>query len=299
MMAKTTKKLIVIAGPTAVGKTSFAIELAQQLNTEIISADSRQFYNEISIGTAKPTENELSAVHHHFIGNLSIKDYYNVSKFENEVLALLDKLFLKYDNVVMLGGSGLYIDAVCKGIDDLPDADEKLRSDLKNQFNEKGIEPLLLELQKLDPEYYKIVDKANKNRVLRALEVIKETGKTFTELRKNSKKLRPFEIQKFCLNRDRAELFERISIRVDQMMDEGLLDEVKSQILNRQLNALNTVGYKEIFRYMDGEISLEQAITDLKTNTRRYAKRQLTWFKRDDSYIWIHPNEIEKVIESI
>lgn len=298
-MALTKKKLIVIAGPTAVGKTSFAIELAQQFSTEIISADSRQFYNEISIGTAKPTENELSAVPHHFIGNLSIKDYYNVSKFENEVLALLDKLFLKYDNVVMLGGSGLYIDAVCKGIDDLPDADEKLRSDLKNQFNEKGIEPLLLELQKLDPEYYKIVDKANKNRVLRALEVIKETGKTFTELRKNSKKLRPFEIKKFCLNRDRAELFERISIRVDQMMDEGLLDEVKSQILNRQLNALNTVGYKEIFRYMDGEISLEQAITDLKTNTRRYAKRQLTWFKRDDSYIWIHPNEIEKVIESI
>lgn len=298
-MAETKKKLIVIAGPTAVGKTSFAIELAQQLNTEIISADSRQFYKEITIGTAKPTANELALVPHHFISNLSISDYYNVSKFENEVLVLLEKLFLTYDTVVMVGGSGLYIDAVCKGIDDLPDADDKLRSDLKNQFNKKGIEPLLKELQKLDPAYYEIVDKANPNRVLRALEVIKETGKTFTELRKNSKKERTFEIIKFCLNRERKELFERISIRVDQMIDEGLLEEVKSQIHNRKLNALNTVGYKEMYKYLDGEISLEQAITDLKTNSRRYAKRQLTWFKRDDSYCWIHPNQLDEVLGSI
>ena len=298
-MGRRKKKLIVIAGPTAVGKTNFAIELAQKKNTEIISADSRQFFKEISIGTAKPTSDELSLVPHHFIGNLSIEDYYNVSKFENDVIALLDKLFLKFDTVVMVGGSGLYIDAVCNGIDDLPDSDEKIRSELKNQFKEKGIESLLIELQKLDPEYYEIVDKANTNRILRALEVIKETGKTFTELRKNSKKLRPFEIQKFCLNRDREELFEHISIRVDKMMEEGLLNEVKSQIRNRHLNALNTVGYKEIFSYLDGKISLEQAITDLKTNTRRYAKRQLTWFKRDDSYTWINPNQMDEVLKSI
>jgi len=298
-MEKVQKKLIVIAGPTAVGKTSFAIELAQELNTEIISADSRQFYKEISIGTAKPTPEELAMIPHHFINTLSIHDYYNVSKFENEVLALLEKLFLKFDTVVMVGGSGLYIDAVCNGIDDLPDAHEKLRSDLKNQFDENGIEYLLLELEKLDPEYFKIVDKANQNRILRALEVIKETGKTFTELRKNSKKERPFEIQKFCLIRDREELFERISIRVDQMIEEGLLDEVKQQLSNRNLNSLNTVGYKEIFNYLDGDSSLEQAITDLKTNTRRYAKRQLTWFKRNDSYTWIHPNQIDEVLKSI
>ncbi len=298
-MGEPKKKLIVIAGPTAVGKTSFAIKLAQALNTEIISADSRQFYKEISIGTAKPTPEELALIPHHLISSLSINEYYNVSKFENEVLALLKKLFLKYDTVVMVGGSGLYIDAVCQGIDELPDADEKLRLELNNSFNEKGLEFLLMELKKLDPDYFEVVDKSNPKRVLRALEVIKETGRTYTELRKNLKKKRSFEIQKFCLNRDREELFERISIRVDQMLAEGLLDEVKQQIPNRNLNSLNTVGYKEIFKYLDGELSLEQAITDLKTNTRRYAKRQLTWFKRDDSYTWVHPNEIAKVIESI
>lgn len=298
-MGEKRKKLIVIAGPTAVGKTSFAIELAQHLKAEIISADSRQFYEEISIGTAKPTSEELALVPHHFIGNLSIADYFNVSRFENEVITLLEKLFLKHQTIVMVGGSGLYIDAVCKGIDDLPDADEKLRSDLKNQFKEKGLESFLVELQKLDPEYFEIVDKANPNRILRALEVIKETGKTYTELRKNSKKERSFEIQKFCLTRERAELFERISIRVDQMMEEGLLEEVKTQLPNRKLNALNTVGYKEFFKYLDGEISLEQAITDLKTNTRRYAKRQLTWFKRDDSYTWIKPDQMDEVLKSI
>jgi len=298
-MEKIQKKLIVIAGPTAVGKTSFAIELAQKINTEIISADSRQFYKEISIGTAKPNPEELARIPHHFINTLSIYDYYNVSKFENEVLALLENLFLTYDTVVMVGGSGLYIDAVCKGIDDLPDADKKLRSDLKNQFNEKGIEPLLIELKKLDPEYFKIVDKANQNRILRALEVIKETGKTFTELRQNSKKERTFEIQKFCLNRDREELFNRISLRVDQMIEDGLLEEVRLQLPNRNLNSLNTVGYKEIFKYLDGDISFDRAITDLKTNTRRYAKRQLTWFKRDDSYTWIHPNQMDEVLKSI
>jgi len=291
--------LIVIAGPTAVGKTSFAIELAAILKTEIISADSRQFYKEISIGTAKPSPEELALIPHHFINNLSISDYYNVSKFENEVLDLLNKLFLQHKNVVMVGGSGLYIDAVCKGIDDLPDADESLRKELKLQFKNNGLDDLLKELERLDLDYYNEIDKSNPNRVLRALEVIKSTGLKFSDLRKKSVKERPFNIHKFCLNRERDELFERISVRVDQMIEEGLVNEAKKQWSNRNHNALNTVGYKEIFRYLDGDIDLEQAIIDLKTNTRRYAKRQLTWFKRDDSYLWIHPNQMDQVLKSI
>ncbi len=293
------KTLIVIAGPTAVGKTSFSIELAKMLGTEIVSSDSRQFYKEISIGTAKPTKEELARVKHHFINSLSIDEYYNVSRFEREVLDLLDELFLTYDYVVMTGGSGLYIDTVCKGIDELPDADESLRNLLKRRYKEEGLENLLDELKALDPEFYEEVDQYNPNRVLRALEVIRGTGKKYSELRKQPAKERPFNILKFCLNREREELFERISLRVDQMLEDGLIDEVKSQLPNRHLNALNTVGYKEIFQYLDGNISQEQALTDLKTNTRRYAKRQLTWFKRDPDYVWVHPNEISKVLEII
>ncbi len=293
------KTLIVITGPTAVGKTSFAIELAKMLGTEIVSSDSRQFYKEISIGTAKPTKEELARVKHHFINSLSIDEYYNVSRFEREVLDLLDELFLTYDYVVMTGGSGLYIDTVCKGIDELPDADESLRNLLKRRYKEEGLGNLLDELKALDPEFYEEVDQDNPNRVLRALEVIRGTGKKYSELRKQPAKERPFNILKFCLNREREELFERISLRVDQMVEDGLIDEVKSQLPNRHLNALNTVGYKEIFHYLDGNISQEQVLTDLKTNTRRYAKRQLTWFKRDPDYIWVHPNEISKVLEII
>ncbi len=293
------KTLIVIAGPTAVGKTSFSIELAKMLGTEIVSSDSRQFYKEISIGTAKPTKEELARVKHHFINSLSIDEYYNVSRFEREVLDLLDELFLTYDYVVMTGGSGLYIDTVCKGIDELPDADESLRNLLKRRYKEEGLENLLDELKALDPEFYEEVDQDNPNRVLRALEVIRGTGKKYSELRKQPAKERPFNILKFCLNHEREELFERISLRVDQMVKEGLIDEVKSQLPNRHLNALNTVGYKEIFQYLDGNISLEQALTDLKTNTRRYAKRQITWFKRDPAYVWVHPNDINKVLEVI
>jgi tRNA dimethylallyltransferase len=285
-------KLIVISGPTAVGKTRFAIDLAKKLNTEIISSDSRQFYKELSIGTAKPTQDELSEVKHHLINNLSIQDYYNVSMYENDVLTILDKLFKIHKTVIMTGGSGLYIDAVCNGIDEYPNADEDLRKGLMKQWKDKGLDNLLDELKKLDPEFYEQVDRANPKRVIRALEVIKSTGKKYSDQRNYPKKERPFEIVKYCLNRDREELFSRISQRIDQMMENGLLDEVESLLPHREFNALNTVGYKEIFKYLDGEISLDQAITDLKTNTRRYAKRQLTWVKRDENYRMIEPDDI-------
>jgi len=281
------KELIVIAGPTAVGKTSYAIELAQKYNTEILSADSRQFYRELQIGTAAPTKEELAAAPHHFIGNLSIHDYYNVSIYEQEALALIEQLFEKHDKLIVVGGSGLYIDALCYGIDELPDADESLRSEIKRRFAEEGIEYLQKEVERLDPEFYKIVDRNNHKRLQRALEVCLATGKTYSSQRSNKRKNRPFKIRKLVLNMDRQKLYERINKRVDLMMEQGLLDEVKSLLPYRDLNALKTVGYTELFRYIDGDISLEQAVTDIKTNSRRYSKRQVTWFKRYDDFEWI------------
>lgn len=299
MTTESQKLLVVIAGPTAVGKTSFAIEIAKRLGTEIISCDSRQFYKELSIGTAKPSEDELSSVTHHFIGNLSIHDNYNISTYENDVLTKLDELFEKKDIVVMVGGSGLYIDAVCYGIDDFPNVDENLRSQLKLDLKEKGISHLISMLKELDPEYYDIVDKQNPNRIMRAIEVCLMTGKKYSEQRKSPLKNRPFKILKFALNRDRPELFERIGLRVDQMLNEGLINEVKSFETYKELNSLNTVGYKEIFKYLNAEFSLELAVEKIKTNTRRYAKRQLTWLKRDGQYEWIKTNDLEKVLHQI
>ena len=281
------KELIVIAGPTAVGKTSYAIEIAQKYKTEILSADSRQFYRELQIGTAAPTKEELSAAPHHFIGNLSIHDYYNVSIYEQEAMALIDQLFQKHDKLVVVGGSGLYIDALCYGIDELPDADEHLRSEIKRRYAEEGIEYLQKEIKRLDPEFYKEVDKNNYKRLQRALEVCLSTGKTYSSQRTHKKKIRPFKIRKLVLNMERQLLYERINKRVDKMMDLGLLIEVKSLLAFRELNALKTVGYTELFRFLDGEITLEQAITDIKTNSRRYSKRQITWFKRYDDFEWI------------
>jgi len=281
------KELIVIAGPTAVGKTSYAIELAQKYSTEILSADSRQFYRELQIGTAAPTKEELAAAPHHFIGNLSIHDYYNVSMYEQEALALIEQLFEKHDKLIVVGGSGLYIDALCYGIDELPDADESLRSEIKRRFAEEGIEYLQKEVERLDPEFYKIVDRNNHKRLQRALEVCLATGKTYSSQRSNKRKNRPFKIRKLVLNMDRQKLYDRINNRVDLMMEQGLLDEVKSLLPYRELNALKTVGYTELFRYIDGDISLEQAVTDIKTNSRRYSKRQVTWFKRYDDFEWI------------
>lgn len=281
------KELIVIAGPTAVGKTSYAIELAKKYKTEILSADSRQFYRELQIGTAAPTEKELAAAPHHFIGNLSIHDYYNVSIYEQEALSLIEKLFQKHDKIIVVGGSGLYIDALCYGIDELPDADEELRSDIKRRFAEEGIEYLQKEVERLDPEFYKIVDQNNHKRLQRALEVCIATGKTYSSQRSNKRKKRPFKVRKIVLNMDRQILYNRINKRVDIMMEQGLLEEVKSLFTHRKLNALKTVGYTELFRHLDGEISLDQAVTDIKTNSRRYSKRQITWFKRYDDFEWV------------
>jgi tRNA dimethylallyltransferase len=291
--------LIIITGPTAVGKTAFSIRLARHFGTEIISADSRQFYSEMRIGTAFPTPEELSAVRHHFVGNLSVKDEYNVARYEQEVLEKLRVLFGTHDAVVMCGGSGLYIDAVCRGIDDLPDHDPSLRETLKEELAEKGLEAMVEKLETLDPEYAEIVDRRNPNRVLRALEVCLQTGTTYSSMRKNVPRQRPFHIIRLGLDLPREELFRRIETRVDAMMAGGLLDEARALLPFRHLNALNTVGYKELFAFMDGNISLEQAIADIKTNTRRYARRQLTWFRRDKDMAWFSPDDFEGALEYV
>lgn len=293
------KTLIVIPGPTAVGKTSVAIEIAKSLKADIISADSRQFYRELKIGVAAPTNAELAQVPHHFIGNLSITDYYNVSKYENEVIQFLDTYFINHEIAILTGGSGLYIDAVCKGISELPDPNEILRMQLKETLDKDGLEPLKEQLQKLDPEYYQLVDKKNPNRILRALEVCLATGRTFTSLRDNPDKKRNFNILKIGLRRPRIELFNRIETRVDEMISQGLIEEVKGLMDFKNLNSLNTVGYKEMFKYLDDEWPLHLAIEKIKTNTRRYAKRQITWFNRDHSIHWFYPEEMENILRLI
>lgn len=291
------KYLIVVAGPTAIGKTAFSIKLAQHYKTEILSADSRQFYKGMRIGTAYPEPEELAAVKHHFIGNLSINDEYNVSRYEDEALALLKVLYQEHNVVVLTGGSGLYIDAICKGIDELPNHDPGLRQKLKKELVKDGLEVFGEKLKKLDPEYYRVVDLNNPNRLLRAIEICLLTGATCTSLRKNTAKARPFKIIKIGLNAERENLFRRVGERVDTMMEKGLLDEVKSLLPYREHNAMNTVGYKELFAYLDGETTLERAIENIKTNTRRYAKRQLTWFKRDEEIRWFEPDDFDAAIK--
>jgi tRNA dimethylallyltransferase len=287
--------LLLIAGPTAVGKTSVAIDVARHFGCEIISADSRQFYSELKIGTATPTAEQQNSVKHHFVGNLSLTDNYNVSRFENEVLALLSELFAKNKFVVMVGGSGLYIKAVCDGIDDLPDVDDELRNSLHQQLEKEGIASIRAQLQKLDPAYYSKVDLANPNRIIRALEVCLATGKPYSAMRKQSRAQRNFRIIKIGLNLPRKELHERINQRVEAMMKEGLLDEARSFYPKRELNALNTVGYKELFDHFDGKYSLEDAIEKIKTNTRRYARRQITWFKKEADIFWCQPDAAEVI----
>jgi len=291
--------LVIITGPTAVGKTNLCIDLALEYNTEILSCDSRQFYKEISIGTAKPTKSELAKVKHHFIEHLSVKDYYNVSEYEDDAIQKLDNLFKKKNIVFMTGGSGLYIDAVCNGIDSLPNPSAELRKKLKDKYEDEGIESIQKHLKEIDPEYYDIVDIKNPNRILRALEVCIESGEKYSELRKSIKKERSFRILKIVLNIERQELFQRINYRVDIMIKNGLLDEVKNVFLLKDYNALKTVGYREIFAYLENEIELNQAIENIKTNTRRYAKRQLTWLKKDSEYHWFSPNQKKEIIELI
>jgi len=291
--------LIVIVGPTAVGKTSVSIQLAKKYNADIISADSRQFYSEIPIGTAAPTTEEMEGVKHHFVGMLSVNDYYNVSKFETDVINLLDDYFRQNEIIIMVGGSGLYINAVCNGIDELPDIDENLRKQLNNLYQKEGLKALQDKLLTLDPEYYKKVDINNPKRLLRALEVCMQTGQTYTSLRKGNAVKRPFNIIKIGLELPRKQLNERIERRVYSMLEEKWLDEAKSVYHLKNVNALNTVGYKELFKYLNGDWDYETAIDKIKVNTRRFAKRQMTWFKRYEDISWFSPNELNNIIEYI
>ena len=293
------KTLIVITGPTAVGKTALCLDLAQHFGIPIINADSRQIYKELKIGTASPTDEQLAKVKHYFVGTLSLNDYYSASLFEQQTMEILEREFAKSDYALMAGGSMMYIDAVCDGIDDIPTVDDVTRETLKSRLANEGLETLVEELRHLDPEYYEIVDKQNPRRVVHGLEICLMTGKTYTSFRKREKKQRPFRIIKIGLNREREELYNRINLRVDQMMDEGLLDEARNLYPMRHMNALNTVGYKEMFAYLDGKWTLEEAVERIKGNTRRYARKQLTWYKKDEQIRWFHPNEKDNIISYI
>lgn len=292
--------LVVITGPTAVGKTELCVKIAQHFNTEIISADSRQFYKELSIGTAKPTLEEMKNIPHHFINNLSISEEYNANDFEKEALKLLEQLFQKHKIVILTGGSGLFIDALCNGFDiDLPGADKNIRVELENLYNKYGIEILQEKLKQLDPEFYKEIDLSNIKRLYRAIEVCIISKKPYSLLRHGKPQERPFKTLKIALNRDRDELFDRINKRVDIMIENGLIEEVKSVINYKKHNALKTVGYTELIEHIDGDTSLEKAIENIKTNTRRYAKKQINWFNKDNDYKWFHPDELNSIIEYI
>ncbi len=293
------KTLIIVTGPTGVGKTKSGISLAKYFNTEIVSADSRQIYRELTIGTAVPSAAELSQARHHFIHSHSISENYNASKYENEALILLDKLFKKYNEIIMVGGSMLYIDAVCNGIDIMPDADPEIRESLKISLQNNGIESLRLQLKKLDPEYYTKVDLKNPTRIIHALEICLMTGKPYSSFRTNPKKKRPFNILKIGLNCERETLHKRINLRVDKMVEAGLETEAKNVYHLRNLNALNTVGYREWFSFFDGEIPREKAIELIKRNSRRYARKQITWFGKDPDTIWFEPHQEIEIIETI
>ena len=293
------KTLVVVVGPTAVGKTATAILLAQHFNTEILSADSRQFYREMSIGTAKPDAEELAAAPHHFINSHSIADEYSAGDFERDALNLLDDLFSKKDTVIMVGGSGLFVRAVCEGLDDLPKAPEGIREALNKAFEEKGLEPLKARLKELDPAYYAVADIDNPQRVIRALEVYEATRKPMSFYQKKEQSSRPFQVVTIGLNMDRAKLYERINLRVDNMRAAGLIDEVKSLEPYRHKPALLTVGYSEIFDYFDGHLSLEEAIDQIKQNSRRYAKRQITWFKKYGDTTWFEPHDLAGILNYI
>ena len=298
-MVSSGKKLIVITGPTAVGKTRLCLDIAKHFDIPIINADSRQIYKDLNIGTARPTTEEMQEVKHYFVGMLGLEDYYSASLFEQQVLELLEKLFRNSNYALMTGGSMMYIDAVCNGIDDIPTIDDETRKTMKRRLQEEGLESLCEELRQLDPEYYEIVDRQNPKRVVHALEICTMTGKTYTSFRKREKKVRPFQIIKIGLNRDRAELYDRINARVDEMMEKGFLKEAEGLFPLRKLNALNTVGYKELFEYFEGRWTLEEAIERMKGNTRRYARKQLTWYKKDDQIKWFHPNQKEDIINYI
>jgi tRNA dimethylallyltransferase len=283
------KNLIVIVGPTASGKTALAIDLAKRFKTEVISADSRQFYREMAIGTAKPTPEELSQAKHHFVDSHSVNDYFSVGEFERQGLELLERLFETHDTVIMVGGSGLYIKAICEGFDQLPSSSPEIRQKFNAAFEARGITYLQEQLKQADPAYYSEVDLNNPQRLIRALEVCESTGVPFSSFRKSQSSSRPFNCIKIGIDLPREVIYERINQRVDDMVSQGLIEEVHSLIPYRHLNALNTVGYSELFDYFDGKTNLETAIALIKQNTRRFAKRQMTWFRKDKSIHWIDP----------
>ena len=288
-----------ILGPTGVGKTELCLRVAEYFHIPIINADSRQIFREIPIGTAAPTEEQQRRVKHYFVGTHSIEDYYSASMYEEDAVRLINNL-LEHDKcALMTGGSMMYIDAVCNGIDDIPTIRDDIRTEMKRRFEEEGLDALVEELRLLDPKHYAVVDRKNYRRVIHALEICHQTGKTYTSFRVGEKKERPFRILKIGLNRDREELYRRINLRVDEMMRQGLLEEVKRMYPKRDLNSLNTVGYKELFYYLDGIWTLEEAVERMKGNTRRYMRKQLTWFKRDPEIRWFHPDEADGIIHYI
>lgn len=289
--------LIVLIGPTGVGKTELSLSIAEHYHTSVISSDSRQLYKDLKIGTAAPTPAQLARVPHYFVGTLELTDYYSAAQYETEVLKKLDELFQAHPVVVMTGGSMMYVDAVCKGIDDIPTVDKDTRELMIHRYETEGLDQLCAELRVLDPEYYRIVDLKNPKRVIHALEICYMTGKTYTSFRTRTQKERPFRIVKVGLTREREELYQRINQRVDEMMKEGLLEEAKRVYPYRQLNSLNTVGYKEIFKYLDGEWDLPFAIEKIKQNSRIYSRKQMTWFKRDAEITWFHPEQKEEVLQ--
>lgn len=293
------KTLVVILGPTGVGKTELTLNVARQFNVPVINADSRQIYKEIPIGTAAPTKEQQALVKHYFVGNRHIQDYYSAAMFECDVLQLLDKLFINSDIALMSGGSMMYIDAVCKGIDDIPTVKDTVRAEIKERLKRDGLESLCDELKRLDPEYWNIVDKKNTRRVVHAVEICIQTGQTYSSFRKNKIKQRPFKIFQIGLNLPREVMYERINGRVLKMIDRGLLDEVLNVYPLKGLNALNTVGYKELFSYIDGSVDFNEAVRQIQSNTRRYMRKQITWFKKNDNIKWFEPSDEENIIKYI
>ena len=292
-------KLFVLLGPTAVGKTALSFNIAKLLGSPIINCDSRQIYRDMSIGTAAPTDRQLDEVKHYFVKILELQQYYSAAQYEEDVIKLTDQLSQTHDNLLLSGGSMMYIDAVCNGIDDIPTVAPEIREELKARLQTEGLDKLRNELKLLDPEYYNIVDLKNPKRIVHALEICYTSGKTYTSFRIRKKKERPFQIIKIGLRRDREDLFDRINRRVDMMMEEGLLEEAKRLYPYRQLNALNTVGYKELFNYIDGTWDLEFAVEKIKKNTRDYAKKQMTWFAHDESIHWFNPDNEKEIMDFI
>lgn len=298
-LAAQRKTLIVVTGPTGVGKTELCLDIARHLQVPIINADSRQIYAELPIGTAAPTHRQMESVRHYFVGTLKLTDYYSAAMYESDVLSLLKQLFAESDIALLSGGSMMYIDAVCDGIDDIPTVPDSVRQHMRLRLERDGLDALCNELREIDPEYYAIVDLRNPRRVVHALEICHTAGQTYSSLRKNTRKARPFRLLKIGVTRPREELYRRIDSRVDCMVQAGLIDEARAVYPMRGLNALNTVGYKELFACFDGQMTIEEAILRIKSSTRRYCRKQLTWLKKDERTTWFNPDDKQSIIQYI